>query len=160
MDKTPLEQTAGYSLLYPPPPRVHWAVLLVVFAAAEAGAYMLFPHPYRELVMNLVASVWPIYLCIWIRKIDPRSSSLYWAIASLVTGLVFSWLLWIVVIFEIREELLEHYNRREPIDLRLNLFLTILFSVFYFQFKLNKITREKEQFTAESVPERERSLIA
>jgi hypothetical protein len=160
MNKFPIEQTARYSPLYPSPPRLHWAVLLVVFAAAEAGAYMLFPHPYRELVMNLVASVWPIYLCIWIRKIDPRSSSLYWAIASLVTGLVFSWLLWIVVIFEIREELLEHYNRREPIDLRLNLFLTILFSVFYFQFKLNKITREKEQFTEKSVPERERSLIA
>ena len=50
-------------------------------------------------------------------KSTPRSSSLYWAIASLVTGFgfLFSWLLWIVVIYELREELLEHYNRREPI---------------------------------------------
>ena len=88
-----------------------------------------------------------LYLCIWVRKIEPRSSSLYWAIASLVTGVgfLFSWLLWFVVIFELREELLDHYNRREPINLRLNWFLTFLFSFVYFQFALNKITREKER---------------
>ncbi len=154
MDKLSTEPPAPYSPLYPPPPRVHWAVVFVIFLIAEALAYKFFHHRYRELAMNLVASIWPIYLCIWIRKIDSRSTSLYWALASLVTGLVFSWLLWIVVIFEIREELLEHYNRRESIGLRLNLFLTILFSVFYFQFKLNQITREKEQVNADLISAR------
>ena len=77
---------------------------------------------------------------------NPRASSLYWAIASIVTGygFLFSWLLGVVVIFELREELLEHYNRREPIGVDLNWLLTIFGSVIYFQFALNKITRQKE----------------
>jgi len=94
-------------------------------------------------MVNLVTAAWPIYLCLWIRKIDPRSSSLYWAIASLVTGFLFSWLLWVVVIFEIREELLAHYNGRENVHLRLNVILTALFSFFYFQYELNKIYKVK-----------------
>jgi len=48
-----------------------------------------------------------------------------------------------VVIFELREELLEHYNRREPMHLRLNFLLTILFSFIYFQYALNKIAIAK-----------------
>jgi hypothetical protein len=43
-----------------------------------------------------------------------------------------------------REELLDHYNRREPVGLRLNWFLTALFSFVYFQYILNKISREQE----------------
>ena len=125
------------------PPRIHWAALLLAVLSAEALVLWLVPRPYRDIVINLVTAAWPIYLCLWIRKIDQRSSSLYWAIASLVTGFLFSWLLWIVVIFEIREELLAHYNRRENIGLRLNWILTALFSFFYFQFEFNKIYREK-----------------
>src|SRR5581483_7283025 len=98
-------------------------------------AFRFAPEPYRNFSIYFVAVAWPLYLCIWIRKIDPRSSSLYWAIASLVTGFgfLFSWLLWIVVIFELREELLEHYNWREPMHLRLNFFLTVFGSFLYFQ---------------------------
>jgi hypothetical protein len=103
------------------------------------------PQPYREFLVNLVIAIWPIYLSIWIRKIDERSLSLYWALASFATGFLFSWLLWIVVIFEVREELLDHYNRREPVGLRLNLLMTALFSFVYFQYHLNKIARDKDQ---------------
>ena len=88
-----------------------------------------------------------------------RSSSLYWAVASLVTGFLFSWLLWIVVIFELREELLEHYNRREPIGLRLNWFLTALFSFFYFQYELNKISREKDQVRRATSSQRQKPKL-
>ena len=112
-------------------------------AGAEGLVLWLVPPPYREFLVNLVIAAWPIYLCIWIRKLDDRSLSLYWALASFATGFLFSWLLWIVVIFEIREELQDHYNRKEPIGLRLNLFLTILFSFVYFQYELNRIRREK-----------------
>ncbi len=109
-----------------------------------------------------VAAAWPTYLCIWVRKIDPQSSSLYWAIASLVIGVgfLFSWLLWIVVIYELREEFLEHYNRREPINLRLNWFLTLLFSFVYFQFVLNRITRLKEAAREPFAAESQGSVIA
>lgn len=144
MGQSPYQPAAKYSPEYPSPPHVPWAVLLLAVLSAEALVLWLVPLPYRDFAVNVVTAVWPIYMCLWVRKIDQRSSSLYWAIASLVTGFMFSWLLWIVVIFEMREELLEHYNRREPIGLRLNWFLTLLFSFFYFQYKLNKITREKE----------------
>ena len=131
---------------FPAPPRVHWAVLLLLIGCAEALVCYLFPGPYRNFAIYAVAAAWPTYLCLWIRRLNPRASSLYWAIASIVTGygFLFSWLLGVVVIFELREELLEHYNRREPLGLRLNWLLTILGSVVYFQFALNKISRMKE----------------
>jgi hypothetical protein len=130
-------------------------VLLLAVLSAAALVLWLVPQPYRDFAINVVAAVWPIYLCLWVRKIDQRSSSLYWAIASLVTGFLFSWLLWIVVIFELREELLEHYNRREPIGLRLNWLLTALFSFFYIQYELNKISREKDQVPEDILAEAE-----
>jgi hypothetical protein len=116
---------------------------------AEGLVLWLVPQPYREFLVNLVIAAWPIYLCIWIRRLDDRSLSLYWALASFATGFLFSWLLWVVAIFEIREELLDHYNRREPVGLRLNIVMTALFSFVYFQYHLNRIEREKTQATEE-----------
>ena len=150
MDKSPLRPAANFSPMYPLPPRIHWAALLLAILSAEALVLWLVPQPYRDVVVNLVTAAWPIYLCLWIRKIDQRSSSLYWAIASLVTGFLFSWLLWIVVIFEIREELLNHYSRREKIGLRLNWLLTAIFSFVYFQYELNNIYKQKA-ITAERI---------
>jgi hypothetical protein len=153
MHQSPLPDAVKNGRVFPAPPRVHWAVLLVLIASAEALVCRLFPAPYRNFAIYAIAAAWPTYLCFWIRRVNPRASSLYWALASIVTGcgFLFSWLLWIVVIFELREELLEHYNRREPVGLRLNWFFTILGSVIYFQHALNKITKEKEA-AAESVP--------
>jgi len=135
------------------PPRLHWALLLSLLISAEGLVFCLVPGQYRNFAVFVVAAAWPTYLCIWVRKIDHRASSLYWAVASLVTGFgfLFSWLLYVVVIFELREELLEHYNRREPMQLRLNLALTILFSFVYFQYALNKIASAK-QSAREPIP--------
>jgi len=147
---------------FPFPPRVHWAILLVLIASAEALVSYLFPGPYKNFAIYAVAAAWPTYLCLWVRKLNPRASSLYWAIASIVTGygFLFSWLLGVVVIFELREELLEHYNRREPIGMRLNWLLTILGSVIYFQFALNKVAREKEVAREMVDVEADRSVAA
>jgi hypothetical protein len=147
---------------YPLPPRLHWAVLLFLLASSEALAFWLFPEPYRNFAVFVIAAAWPTYLCLWVRRIDHRASSLYWAIASLVTGFgfLFSWLLYIVVIFELREELLDHYNRREPIGIRLNWFLTILFSFVYFQYALNKIAIEKQAPQESAVAQPEGSVPA
>lgn len=146
MPPSPDQQAVNHGTVYPSPPRVHWSLLLVALVAAETLAIRFVPDAYRDFAIYAVAIAWPLYLCIWVRKIDSRSSSLYWAIASLVMGFgfLFSWLLWIVVIYELREELLEHYNRREPMNLRLNWFFTFLFSFLYFQFALNKISKLKE----------------
>lgn len=143
MERTPIQTLPRYKDSFPVPPRLHWALLLVLIAGSEALVLWLVRQPYRDFLVNLVIAAWPIYLCVWIRKIDQRSLSLYWALASFATGFFFSWVLWIVAIVEIREELLEHYNRREPIHLKLNLVLTLLFSFVYFQYCLNRIAREK-----------------
>ncbi|HEX7728316.1 MAG TPA: hypothetical protein VF392_04710 [Terracidiphilus sp.] len=148
MKKTPIPSATPYSTLYPAPPRLHWAILLVALAASEFIATRL-PHPYNDILENVFIAAWPIYLSIWIRKVHYRSLSLYWALASFATGFLFSWILWIVVIYEIREELLEHYNRREPVGLRLNWFLSLLFSVVYYQYHLRRIALEKDRQTRE-----------
>lgn len=151
MDRNAIPSGSNYKASFPPPPSVHWAILFSAIAGAEGLVYWLVPDPFRDFLFNLVIAAWPIYLCLWIRKIDLRSSSLYWALASFATGFLFSWLLWIVVIFEMREELLEHYNRREPIGLKLNLVMTLLFSFVYFQYHLNRITKEKTQLSTELI---------
>lgn len=144
------------------PPRLHWAVLLLLILAGEALVSLLIPEPYRNFAIYAVAAAWPTYLCIWIRRIDSRASSLYWAVASLVTGVgfLFSWLLWIVVIYELREELLEHYNRREPIGLELNWLFSLLGSFIYFQHALNKIAKEKDLVSQPIAVESEGSVPA
>ena len=146
MPQTPDHPAVKNGHTFPSPPRVHWAILLISIGVAEALAFRFVPDPYRNFTIYALAAAWPTYLCIWVRKIEASSTSLYWAIASLVIGVgfLFSWLLWIVVIFELREEMIDHYNRREPMNLRLNWFLTLFFSFVYFQFALNRITRAKE----------------
>lgn len=141
-----------YRSTYPPPPRLHWLLLLAVVAGAEFLVLHFAHPPYRDLLINIVIAVWPIYLSLWLRKVDPRSAALYWSIASLATGFLFSWLLWIVVVFEVREDLLDHYNRREPVGLRLNLLLTLLFSFAYFQYHLRRIALEKTTSVPVLVP--------
>lgn len=132
-----------YRRRYPPPPRLHWLLLFVAVVGAELLVLLFVHPPFRDILINLVIAAWPIYLSLWLRKVDPRSTALYWSIASLATGFMFAWLLWIVVIFEVREDLLDHYNRREPVGLRLNLVLTLLFSFPYFQYHLRRIAQEK-----------------
>jgi uncharacterized membrane protein YoaK (UPF0700 family) len=160
MHDSPVPQAANHASPFPSPPRVHWVLLLLALICAEALAFRFVPEPYRNFAVFALAAAWPTYLCVWIRKVDLGASSLYWAIASLFLGLgfLFSWLLLIVVIFELREELLEHYNRREPMNLRLNFILTILGSFVYFQYALNRITREKEA-TSESFAAEPRSSV-
>jgi hypothetical protein len=152
MDRNSIPTASNFKAIYPVPPRVPWALLFIAITGTEGLVLWLVPQPFKDFLVNLVIAAWPIYLCLWIRKIDTRSLSLYWALASFATGFLFSWLLWIVVIFEVREELLEHYNRREPIGLRLNLIMTLLFSFVYFQYHLNRIAKAKSEQMLDLVP--------
>ncbi|MDE3201663.1 MAG: hypothetical protein KGN79_12165 [Acidobacteriota bacterium] len=150
MKKTERPSASRFSSLYPTPPRLHWAILLVLVTGLEALAAVYVPRPFRDFIQTLIFAVWPVYLSLWIRKSNHRSLSLYWALASFATGFLFSWILWIVVIYEIREDLLEHYNRNEPIGLRLNWFLSLVLSVVYFQYHLRRIALEKEHLASTS----------
>ncbi|HWT66807.1 MAG TPA: hypothetical protein VN151_11895 [Terracidiphilus sp.] len=143
MSRAPISPSLRYRRVYPSPPRVHWLLLFLAVAIPEALVLRFTHQPARDLLINLIFAIWPIYLSIWLRKIDQSSAALYWCFASVATGFLFSWLLWIVVVFEIREDLLFHYNRREPIGLKLHLIPTILFSFLYFQYHLRRIARQK-----------------
>src|SRR5690348_4152244 len=81
MHQSPSHDAVKDSYAFPAPPRPHWAVLLLLLTSAEALVFRLFPEPYRNFAVFVVAAAWPTYLCIWVRKIDHRASSLYWAIA-------------------------------------------------------------------------------
>lgn len=143
MNHTSSLDVSGFDSAFPAPPRFSWVVLAIGYLAAGVLVYLL-PHgALRDVLSNVFIAAWPISTSIWIRRIDTQSQSLYWALASFATGFLFSWLLWIVVIFELREELLEHYNTEEPVGLRLNFWLSTFFSFIYFQYKLNEISREK-----------------
>ena len=143
MNHTSSLDVSGFDSALPAPPRFSWVVLAIGYLAAGALIYLL-PHgALRDVLSNVFIAAWPISTSMWIRRIDNQSQSLYWALASFATGFLFSWLLWIVVVFQLREELLEHYNTEEPVGLRLNFWLSAFFSFVYFQYKLNEISRQK-----------------
>jgi hypothetical protein len=157
LDRVPSSPVSRFRRAYPAPPRLHWLWIVVLVGGAEVAVLWGVHGHLRNFLINLVIAIWPVYLCLWLRKVEPRSTSLYWALASFATGFLFSWLLWIVVVFEIREDILDHFNRREPIGLRLNLLLTALFSFAYFQYHLRRIALAKDKASADLVPIGERS---
>jgi hypothetical protein len=157
LSRVPSPSASRFRRAYPAPPRIHWLWIVVLVGAAEIVVLRWTHPPLRDFLVNLVIAIWPVSICLWLRKVDPQSTSLYWALASFATGFLFSWLLWIVVVFEIREDLLDHFNRREPIGLRLNLVLTSLFSFAYFQYHLRRIALAKDGAAVDFVSAGERS---
>jgi len=153
---------------YPPPPRVHWLVLLVISIVSTNLVNSYAPHPYRELLNSLPVDAWAFYLCLWIRKLDPDAHSPFWCHVSVIVELgyaaatirqnpshtleyligvlaVISLALGIATIYLIRADLLKHYNEREPIGLQLGPVLTFFFSFFYFQSQLYDIAQFKRR---------------
>jgi len=170
------------SSAYPAPPRVHWVVLLVGSIVASALFEWLLPEVVAELAINSLWGIWVLYLCVWIRKLDPNSKSLLWASASIGMQFVLdgldsiqepsnglTWVivvLWVaslaldfVVIFMIRAELQKHYNEREPIGLHLGGVMTFFFSYLYFQYHLYDIAQFKKRQAEGSVENAGRTLI-
>jgi hypothetical protein len=158
------EPAPEYSPEYPAPPRVKWILLipaLIVFVIFE---FWLVPKPARGLIATIVFYAWIAYLCLWIRKINPNSNSIFWAAFCFLMdipspykiGIFFS----ILVAFVVRDELLEHYNHSEPINLRLDPVLTFFFSFLYFQLQLNEIAQAKRPQEIGPVQEPVRTLLS
>lgn len=156
-------------VVYPPPPNVHWGVLVAAEFVIAVLIVMFAPKPYWNLVMDLVFDAWAIYLCLWLRKLDARFMSIFWCVAyvalqlaiavpfglqpftagiTIVAGVVAlaCFCMWIVTIYVIRAELHIHYNVREPIGLYLSGVMTFFFSFLYFQYHLYKIAQLKERY--------------
>lgn len=163
-------ETNGQAILrnveYPPPPRVHWAVLLLAFIALALLIAWLAPEPYWNLLNSLVFDSWVFYLCIWIRSLDADARSPFWCDLYLIVELscaamsirqtssalylaiggilqIASAVLGLATIYLIRADLLKHYNEREPIGLYLGSVPTWFFSFFYFQSQLYPIAQER-----------------
>ncbi|GAB2604071.1 hypothetical protein GCM10027034_41440 [Ramlibacter solisilvae] len=134
----------------PPPPRLHWALVLLL-------SFVTF---------GLFFVIWMFVQARWVRRIDPASDAIpltlvYLALviagqwmgagtaedsASAATGALLVLAGWIVsffAFFSMRRSMLDHYNRREPIGLRLSAFMTFVFNVFYFQHHMTRIARWK-----------------
>ena len=153
---------------YPAPPRVKPLVLFLVWFILSILIEQYAPKPYQELLNSLVVDGWALYLCLWIRRLDPACKSAFWCDVYLVVEIAFasliirqnpsqwiqslivvlgtaSGLLGIATIYLIRYDLQKHYNEREPIGLYLGPVKTFFFSFLYFQSKLYEIAQFKER---------------
>jgi hypothetical protein len=162
------DSTRGLNAEFPSPPRVHWLALLLYGIVVGILVAIFVPKPYQSLVESLADSVWPVYFCVWLRELNPDSSSFFWCDAFVVVQLAnaamvlvrqsseaVSWLatilglvsavLGIATIFIIRKELLRHYNEREPYGLYLGGVMTFFFSFLYFQSQLYPIAEAKNE---------------
>ena len=151
---------------YPPPPRIHWTVLLGAFTILDWIVNTYSPKPYREILDSLPINAWAFYLCLWIRKLDHDALSPFLCDAYVVVELAFAWsgtwqspsstlqlvsdilgfasaVLGIVTIYWVRADLQRHYREREPFPLSLGPVMTLFFSFVYFQFHLYDIAEQK-----------------
>jgi len=158
---------------YPPPPRVHWAVLLLAVVALSSLFAWLAPR-YQNILDSLLVDGWIFHICLWVRRLNPDSSSLFWCDLYAVVELSYamtslqqhptplmdvvsgglgiaSSILGIVNLYIVRDELLKHYNEREPIGIYLGPVLTFFFSYLYFQSQLYEIAQYKKR-QAEGIP--------
>ena len=155
-------------VIFPAPPGVPWGVLFAGEIVLAIIAIVVTPRAYWNLVWNLGIEVWAIYICVWIRKLEPGAMSIFWCIAFVTLQLVISVpagpgpastgiriiggilallaiVIWIVTIYLVRAELHYHYNVREPVGLYLSGVMTFFFSFLYFQYHLYKIAQLKER---------------
>jgi ABC-type Na+ efflux pump permease subunit len=168
MDKPSVSIDNAFSQEYPAPPNVHWTVLLAVWVAIVILTELFVPKPLWRLVTVLAFCPWPLYLCLWMRKLDPKSKSLFWVLASVVgevalaefpvrhnpntfmialviVSVIILFALPVVAIFVIRAELQKHYNESEAFGLKLDPITTFAFSYFYFQYHLYDIAQSKKR---------------
>jgi hypothetical protein len=169
LDQPPALPEAEKRIVYPPPPNVHWGVLFIAQIVIAIFLCFLVPKAYWSLVSNLSLDAWAIYLCLWIRRLEPGTMSIYWCAAYVALQISFNIpgapvpantgitlfaaalgliciAMWIATIFLIRAELHYHYNQREPVGLYLGGVMTFFFSFLYFQYHLYKIAQLREQY--------------
>ena len=127
---------------------MHWAVLLVL----------------SIVTVGVFASLWAVFVAYWLQKVRRKSVTLVlFGIAALlaVGQLVFQYLVprqnlsewfglfgvivWIIAAFSMRRDLLKQYNEDEPIGLSLGIWMTLFFSIYYFQYHLREIALFKRE---------------
>jgi hypothetical protein len=145
---------AMVSGLYPDPPNLHWALVLVI----------------SIFTCGLFGVVWEFVQAAWMRRVNPRSNALFFYIGHAVLsfggsflriglmaasgfqrhyagiggglGLV-SIVLLEIAFFDMRRSMEEHYNGPEPIGLSLSGVMTFFFGPLYFQYHMSRINEMK-----------------
>ena len=150
------------AMLYPDPPIMHWALVLLI------GFF----------TCGLFYIVWDFVQAAWMRKVNPRSNALFFYIAETVINfggsmlgfsLIFSsalhqvhqtyfalpymglriaialttLTLLILARFDMQRSMEEHFNGPEPIGLVLNGAMTFFFGSLYFQHHFTRINEMK-----------------
>jgi hypothetical protein len=152
---------------YPAPPAVHWLALLPLYAIYCVFLLIFVPAYLLRVIAPIFDGAWAIYLCLWIRDLNPRTKTLIFADANLgvllAAGalglfappgsllnlfvdllLVIRVVLYLYLIYGVRDELVKHYNKREPAGLQLGPVATFFFSFYYFQYHLYRIAKQKQ----------------
>jgi hypothetical protein len=154
---------AGYAApvqQYPPPPNLHWAlVLLIAF-----------------LTCGIFSMIWLVIQGVWLRKVKPDSkaftyltiTAVVWVlilVLAIVQGVsagalghrppgmqgivalldIVLWVLYLFTVFTMRSDIEDHFNTAEPIGLSLSGVMTFFFAVFYFQYHFTRINEMKQQ---------------
>jgi hypothetical protein len=145
-----------------------WGLLLAAIIIVEIVLRLSLPKPLGDIFASLIIRAWGVYLCFWIRDIDPKATSIYWTLAAFGCNAVFLFLFFVGVqtpllgvgifyywflsfalgitsIYVIRHELQKHYSEIEPFRLRLGGVMTLFFSYVYFQWHLNFIAEDKRK---------------
>ena len=140
------------------PPNLSW-ILVIVFSIFTCG---------------LFSFVWDLVQAAWMRRVQPGANALFLYIAAIVSelfngtlsygaimamhngfggrrssplGTLFGLLYFVLLIaarFSLRSSLEDHYNRVDPVGLRLGPVMTFFFGGIYFQYHLNRINAIKQ----------------
>jgi hypothetical protein len=153
---TPAANAAQAGSQYPPPPSLHWGILLLL----------------AVLTCGIFGWVWAFVQAAWVKKVDPQSKALlYYGISVGLLVLMFAagfaegmagrpgaansgifllcrlagGIMWIVAAFNMRTSIEDHYYSKEPIGLSLNGVMTFFFSIYYFQYHFTRINEMKQR---------------
>lgn len=151
------------------PPRLLWWQLFLIAAAVGIASAFYGPRALRGVAGVFVYDGWAIYLCLWMRRLNPAARSFYWALpcpfldlgavaVALLAGNVDSGsvlmipisvlkacagILMIVSAFKLRGELQWHYNVVENRGLVLDGVMTFFFTYLYIQYHLADIAEQR-----------------
>jgi hypothetical protein len=138
--------TAPQTSPYPPPPNLHWAIVLAL----------------QLVTCGLFGWAWAIVQAVWIKKIEPESKAMLYIIIAIALfiaggatnasrqvgefGGLFSLgglVMWLVAVFNMKASIEHHFNTVEPIGLQLSAVMTFFFNIIYFQYHFTEIAQAK-----------------
>lgn len=153
------------------PPRVRWWALFIIGGILNFLSQLYVPQTFHSLGITLFYNGWAIYVCLWMRRTNPASTSIVWTGAALflnLTGegleliaqsapaidapiwmaicafsLIIAAILQVIGAFKLRSEMQWHYSVVENRGLVLGPVMTLFFSYLYFQYHLADIAEQR-----------------